>query len=467
MHTKIALLLPGHQYYFQSDITPNGKIDAFRKKIYERINRSGFLCEYIGRKDINNAALSGYTALFLLNIEKLSDDQHETIKTYIKNGGDLVLSYRSPLLEGFGIKINGVHHSHAISLGQKEIIYSAVNIDNILFKINRKYLNNALPLQQILKLPALKIDADKNNTALAAWKGSGLSALMINSSYASPGKIIYFPGVLAGTEPSLLEHILSLLEKNNTKRLPFIPKDKRCCVTLFYDYEREYGNRRLGLHAKRGLEFILESQKKYHIKATFNTVGKICEAYPETIERIIKDGHEISSHMYNSEVPSKTKREVIENSIKLSLKKFKDMFNIDIKGIRSPESKWSRDLIEILQDNGLLWDAEDEASSFPYNMVLERRLDIVRMPVSCDDFPYISQRSSPEAMLQKFISTVEKGIKEKNFVSIGFHPWIQGMEEKRLKAFEKFLDYLSSNDNIVLMTFGEVYNWLKTRNSIS
>ena len=47
LNNKVAILIPGNGMYFASSKKINGKVHPFRRKIYEDVNRLGYLCEYI------------------------------------------------------------------------------------------------------------------------------------------------------------------------------------------------------------------------------------------------------------------------------------------------------------------------------------------------------------------------------------------------------------------------------------
>jgi peptidoglycan/xylan/chitin deacetylase (PgdA/CDA1 family) len=174
-------------------------------------------------------------------------------------------------------------------------------------------------------------------------------------------------------------------------------------------------------------------------------------------------GHEIACHTYAHEVPTKVDYRKLTESVKLSVATFKDMFNIELKGFRSPESKWNAALIEILKANNFCWNAEDEDARLPYNLISGGKPNIIRLPVTFDDFSYVSGNVTPKEMLFRLKGLVAEGIKKGDFVVIGFHPWIQGMKEERIKAFEEFISYLASNAEIALMTLGEVCQWWNKR----
>ncbi|MCE1247767.1 MAG: polysaccharide deacetylase family protein [Firmicutes bacterium] len=44
---------------------------------------------------------------------------------------------------------------------------------------------------------------------------------------------------------------------------------------------------------------LLAVLKKYHVKATFFVVGKMCQQYPQLLKAIYDDGHLIANHTYN------------------------------------------------------------------------------------------------------------------------------------------------------------------------
>lgn len=457
LNNKIAILIPGNGKYFASSKEANGKIHPFRRKIYEEITKLGYLCEYIGYGDLRSESLKRYSTLFLLNIERLDRLQRQVLKGYFENGGNLVLTYKTKLAKEFGISFKGKCHSKMISFKGERINYQIINVSSIIYKINHKYFKAIFPVNKFLKLPVIKVKTEDENEILATWPDRNLPALLLNKSYK--GTVIYFSGVLAGAENSLLKHILSLIKVGDFKPIPFIPNGKRCCVTIFHDYEREYGSPKLGKYADKGLNSILELEKKYNIKSTFNIVGKICESQADSIKQIIRGGHEIAVHTYGHEVPANTSYKNLNDTVDLSLKIFKTEFNISPKGFRSPESKWNSNLIKILEKHNFLWDAEDENASLPYNLVLDRRLKLVRIPIICDDFPYIKENISPDDMLIRLKKIINKGVEERDFIAIGFHPWIEGMEDERLRIFKEFLSYLSSKDDTAIMTFGQVCSW--------
>ena len=78
------------------------------------------------------------------------------------------------------------------------------------------------------------------------------------------------------------------------------------------------------------------------------------------------------------------------------------------------------------------------------------------MPVMIDDWLYKSKNIDPQKMYDVLINTVDTIANEKIFGSIGFHPWVNGEDERRMDVFENFLKYVSNNSDIEIVTFGQM-----------
>ena len=74
-----------------------------------------------------------------------------------------------------------------------------------------------------------------------------------------------------------------------------------------------------GGHVLRSTKIILELFKKHGTKATFFVLGTVAEWYPELIEAIKNDGHEIGIHGYTHTRLSDHTRESLDVEIKKTL----------------------------------------------------------------------------------------------------------------------------------------------------
>ncbi len=247
----------------------------------------------------------------------------------------------------------------------------------------------------------------------------------------------------------------SFIISKMSKPLPWSPT---CgCLTIFHDYEGSYALPGKKESSYNGVTKLLDIEKKYNIKATYNVVGRLFEDFPVIIKRIIKEGHDISSHSYNHEVITTLSRDQIDKDIKQSKLKF-DQFNIPFNGFRSPQNRWNFKLMRIMLKNGLRWSAEIDKADFPYTIFKNGNNSLVRFPVKMDDWEYISKKITPTEMYKKLINIANRIEQNNCYGAIGFHPWVQGERRERIDVFSEFIKYISSIDNLNVMSFQQIYS---------
>lgn len=72
---------------------------------------------------------------------------------------------------------------------------------------------------------------------------------------------------------------------------------------------------------ERNVDRILALLDEHGTKATFFTLGWIAERYPETVRRIVAEGHELASHGYAHERASEQTEAVFFSDINLADRK--------------------------------------------------------------------------------------------------------------------------------------------------
>lgn len=111
-----------------------------------------------------------------------------------------------------------------------------------------------------------------------------------------------------------------------------------------------------GGHVLRSTKIILELFKKYRAKATFFVLGTVAEWYPELIEDMKNDGHEIGIHGYTHTRLIDHTRESFDEEIKKTVSILNDM-GVEPRGYRSPAFSTADFLYEILNKNGITYDS--------------------------------------------------------------------------------------------------------------
>jgi len=455
------MLVPGTDRLAPGRGRADAKVHPVWRRLYEQSNKFGVVTEYIGPHDITDEILAPYAALYLMPAPRLSREQEQCVLRFVRGGRALCIMAATPLAGQLGVVFHGNGRQNALVWRNKSLAYRAVDERGFVHKIARRLFREKIPSGWGAPLPVMRVSVSAEHEILARWQNVGWPAL--TRSRAGRGTVVYFSGILAGAEEALVRYVISLIAEGAPGKVPAVPAGKKCCVTLFHDYEGSYGNSRWGSADAEGLRSLLALEKKYRIRATFHIVGKLVESAPETIRQIIADGHEIAAHTYEHAVPRLIDRRTLERSIAACVRLFQERFGKDIKGFRSPQAGWSADLVALLARYGFAWEAEDEAATVPYRLVLDRQLPLLRIPVSGDDYGYISSRLSPREMLARFKLLVVQGIDSSGFVSIGFHPWIESMDPERLAVLEEFFAYLTALPEVAIMTFGEVCDWWNRR----
>lgn len=111
-----------------------------------------------------------------------------------------------------------------------------------------------------------------------------------------------------------------------------------------------------GGHVLKATKIILELFKKYQVKATFFVLGTVAEWYPELIEDIRNDGHEIGIHGYTHIRLTDHTMESFDKEIKKTLSILNSM-GVEPRGYRAPAFSTADFLYEVLSKNGIEYDS--------------------------------------------------------------------------------------------------------------
>ena len=111
-----------------------------------------------------------------------------------------------------------------------------------------------------------------------------------------------------------------------------------------------------GGHVLRSTEIILELFNRYGTKATFFVLGVVAEWYPELIEAIKNEGHEIGIHGYTHTRLTEHTRESFDKEIKKTLS-ILDGMGVTPHVYRAPSFTKAEFLFEVLSKNGIKYDS--------------------------------------------------------------------------------------------------------------
>lgn len=234
-------------------------------------------------------------------------------------------------------------------------------------------------------------------------------------------------------------------------------------VTTFYDVEGDYAMAGKSEASFEAVSRILEIEKNYGIRSTYNVVARYALDAPELLADIQKAGHEIASHSYDHTVLSGLSASQIEEDLRRTKFVFHDL-GVDISGHRSPQSSWNREVLHSLIQQGFKWSAEDGREPHPYRIRVSDGKELWRFPIMDDDWCYEQDQLSPPAVLERWKLRIRQARARQKYAAIGFHPWVEASPD-RLAILDQFFRWLKNEGDVQLMPFGDVLNLIKNRHN--
>jgi peptidoglycan/xylan/chitin deacetylase (PgdA/CDA1 family) len=208
---------------------------------------------------------------------------------------------------------------------------------------------------------------------------------------------------------------------------------------------------------------ILRLFDRYDQKCTFHIPGKVAESWPETVQRIYEDGHEIAHHGYTHVGPRDLSKEKEEEEFKKALDIFNDLIGETPIGYRNPGGGMSKHTMGLLSEYGFIYDSSRKDLDIPY--FHPKSMDqIVEIPNSyyLDDFVYFGYNMGPTLNFQAGITPTDSvfdswkreldGIyNEKSMFMLTMHPQVIG-RAGRMQALEELLQQAVEKNDMWVTT---------------
>jgi len=152
-----------------------------------------------------------------------------------------------------------------------------------------------------------------------------------------------------------MENVLSVDVENWYNRKLFINQHEKLKNISQYD------------QIKKSMDYTLNIFKKYKKTTTFFVLGEVAEKYPEIIEKISDDGHEIGLHGYSHIDLKNLTISQFKNDLKKSVNIIYRIIKEKPKGFRAPNFSLKKNhgwVLKTLARNNFLYDS----SIFPSNV---------------------------------------------------------------------------------------------------
>jgi polysaccharide deacetylase family protein (PEP-CTERM system associated) len=146
---------------------------------------------------------------------------------------------------------------------------------------------------------------------------------------------------------------------------------------------------------------LLEMLAEHRARATFFVLGRIAEAHPELVERILADGHEIGSHGYNHQFVYRQTPDAFAWDLDTSLQALRRAGAPNVVSYRAPYFSITRDslwALKRLAEAGIIRDSSIMPARNP-------RYGIVSAPLE----PYSIQATSGRPLLELPVSCLAAG----------------------------------------------------------
>jgi peptidoglycan/xylan/chitin deacetylase (PgdA/CDA1 family) len=215
------------------------------------------------------------------------------------------------------------------------------------------------------------------------------------------------------------------------------------------------------------IERILRLLQHHGARATFFVPGHTALAYPFLVREIHDAGHEIGHHGWVHENPGQLTPEHERDVFHRGLDALARAAEVIPVGYRSPAADFSADTLDVLAENGMLYDTSCSGSDFvPYYLRLGDRwsktgpyafgtaIDLVEMPFSwsLDDFPHFefqvgwsTEQSAPSTVQEIWQAEFEYASANAagGFFGLCMHPQVIGRGH-RLTMLDRLLETMAT-----------------------
>ncbi|CAM3658423.1 polysaccharide deacetylase family protein [Marinicrinis lubricantis] len=211
---------------------------------------------------------------------------------------------------------------------------------------------------------------------------------------------------------------------------------------------------------REGIYRILDMLSRLDIRASFFIPGIIAERYPQAVEAIDKEGHEIGLHGYLHENVNGLSIEEIEESIVKGKQAIEQVIGPRTMGYRSPAWEMTKPTFDLLHRHLIPYDSSLMGHDHPYwidgmpEIPVQWLLDdaiFYRFTGGMASIPPTNPNIVTDMWLQEF-----EGIKKYGgLFLLTAHCWITG-RGSRLIALEKLLTKLKNDPEVWWATCGEI-----------
>jgi allantoinase len=201
---------------------------------------------------------------------------------------------------------------------------------------------------------------------------------------------------------------------------------------------------------------------RHGIRATVSLNASVCNSYPQILDAMVKADWEIMGHGFiQRALPlEEDERGVIHKTIAT----IKEATGKAPRGWMGPGLAETFDTPDILAEEGIEYVCDWVMDDQPVLLkVKSGRLVSIPYTVELNDIPmYVVQHHRSPEMYERgkdhFDTLYREGAESARIMAIAVHPYIIGVPH-RISYFDKLLEYIQSQEGVLLMTGSEILDW--------
>ncbi|MGB5853640.1 MAG: polysaccharide deacetylase [Oceanisphaera sp.] len=250
------------------------------------------------------------------------------------------------------------------------------------------------------------------------------------------------------------------------------PNGAKCAVAITFDmdadsflhlhrpsdsYKRVAAMSSLRYGPEIAVQRILNSYRDLDIKQTFFIPAWCIKQYPQTIEAIVKSGHEIAHHGFIHEHFNEITADEEERSLCKGIEIIEQYTGQRPRGFRAPLYNYSHRTTDLLIKHGFTYDASLMGDDVPYILKTDKG-EIVELPThwAMDDWPpyvhmsdidYSMPIKSPQEAIAVFRSEFEAMYEYGGLLIAVWHPFVTG-RLARWRETVKFIEEMKNKGDV-------------------
>lgn len=223
---------------------------------------------------------------------------------------------------------------------------------------------------------------------------------------------------------------------------------------------------------KRGLDRVLYTLRHYDVHTTFFVPGLVAVNYPEAIEKILADGHELALHGHTHTGMAQLSREEQRSELVQGKEALRRVSGVDPIGFRAPEGELTLETLELAREEGFLYSSSLYDDDRPYWLDLPSGQPLLEIPMHWElhDFPYFAFNYGPAfPIAQSRVSSYSQVTKTYQHEFDGYYryglayvaqftPQSIGSPGK-IKILEDVLAHITQAEELWIGSCGELAKW--------